>query len=183
MARKLNSFQERQERDGQRGEINSMENKEFNDNLSFEAKKHQEFFLPFYKKKGWRVMQDNVGRGSLPWDVKLEMDGKIKTIDEKALRKDYGTFIAEILQDVVTGHLGWIYKQKDLYFYSSWNGDQLSSFYSVDAKLLNEFLAVNWKKLFNEGKIRVSERGWGITVFAVIEWQDLIYTKVAESLI
>ena len=175
-------MQGRQEKIGQRGEINSMENKEFNDNLIYEQQKHIDFFLPFYKEKGWRVMQDNVGRDSAPWDVKLEIDGQIKTVDEKALRKEYGTFIAEILQDIVTGHLGWIYKPKDLYLYSSWSNDKLSSLYQVNAPLLNEFLGVNWKKLFNEGKIKVSERGWGITVFAVIEWQDLLYTKVAEKL-
>ena len=114
------------------------------------------------------------------------MDNKEKTIDEKALRNDYGNFIVEIIQDLNTGHLGWIYKPKNLYFYGSWRNpidEEPSSLYSVDAELLKQFLAVNWKVLFNGGKVKISEKGWGTTLFAIINWQDLLYTNIAEKFI
>lgn len=152
-----------------------------NEFLDFEKQKHTEFFLPYYKKKGWVILQDNLGK-STDWDVYLETpEGKF-TIDEKARSKDYNDFLVEIVQDLKSGNKGWLFKDKNYYFYASWETKEINptSFYCIDANKLQEFVVKNWKVLLPT--MQISEKGWGITLFANISWQDLLFTKVAKRL-
>ena|SRR3990167_910453 len=153
---------------------------DFTSFVEFEKQKHNEFFLPYYKERGWTVLEDNIGK-STDWDVYLETpEGKF-TIDEKARNKEYGDFLVEIVQDLKTGTRGWLFKKKDYYFYASWLSEKLpSSFWCIDAQKLQEFVIKNWKSLLpNMG---ISEKGWGITLFAKIFWDDLLFTKIAKRL-
>lgn len=49
------------------------------------------------------------------------------------------------------------------------------------AKKLQEFVLVNWKILID--KMGISEKGWGITLFVKLNWEDLLFTGVAKRLI
>lgn len=156
---------------------------DFENYLEFEKRKHNDFFIPYYNSRGWEVLQDNLGQNT-DWDIKLLMDGEEKTTDEKARMKDWGDFLVEIVQDLKTGNKGWLFKPKDFYFYASWNDmdkKEPTSFYIVDAKLLQDFVLCNWKKLIE--KMEISERGWGTTLFVKIGWQDLLFTKVANKIL
>ena len=160
--------------------MNNMET--FADFASFEKQKHEEFFLPYYRDRGWEILQDNLGRNT-DWDVKLLVNGKEQTIDEKARQKEYGDFLVEIVQDLKTGNRGWVFKPKDFYFYASWvnNGKEPQSFYAINSSMLQQFVIGNWKKLVP--KMELSEKGWGTTLFAKISWEDLVYTKIAKRLL
>ena len=159
----------------------------FEDLIKFEKEKHETFFLPFYKKKGWQVLQDNVGFNAT-WDVKLSgnWNGGAYTVDEKARKRSYGDFLVEIMQDLKTGNLGWLYKPKDYYFYAIWADEDLNGepikLYSVNANKLKEFMAENWENLFSGNKIKISRKGWGTTLFALVLWEDLLFTGVAKDL-
>lgn len=167
----------RKEKIGHIGDMN-----QFEDYIKFEREKHEQFFLPYYKERGWEVIQDNIRLGNnLSWDVLLERDGKKIRIDEKARQKDYGDFLVEIVQDLKTGHQGWLFKEKDYYLYGSWDGEELSSLYLVDSIKLQEFIKVNWQELLSG--MELSDKGWGLTLFAKIKWIDLLFTKIAQKLI
>src|SRR3990167_408584 len=152
---------------------------DFENLVEFEKKKHNDFFLPYYKEKGWEVLQDNIGVNA-DWDVKLRIDGKDWRIDEKARQKDYGDFLVEIVQDLKTGNRGWLFKEKDMYFYASWNNQDLlpTTFYVVYSKKLQNFVITNWKNLLPN--IEISIKGWGVTLFAKLKWEDLIFTNIAK---
>lgn len=168
-------------RGGRVGAMKQMET--FEELVQFETRKHCEFFLPYYEKRGWEVLQDNLGKNT-DWDVKLMIDGKTLTIDEKARQREYGDFLAEIVQDLKTGDCGWIFKPKDYYFYASWNNiknKEPASFYVINAPILQRFILDNWKILLP--KMEISEKGWGITLFAKLSWEDLIFTKIAKRII
>ena len=128
-------------------------------------------------------MEDNiVSNKSLSWDVVLKINGNHLKIDEKARHKDYGDFLIEIVQDLRTGNKGWLFKEKDYYFYASWgNNLEPESFYSVNSKLLQDFIIQNWFDILP--KLELSVKGWGVTLFAKLDWQDLIYTKIAKKLL
>ncbi len=154
---------------------------EFENFAEFEKQKHIDFFLPYYKKRGWIILEDNLGN-STDWDVRLETSEGKFTIDEKARSKEYDDFLVEIVQDLKSGNKGWLFKDKDYYFYASWRlkDTDPSSFYCVDARKLQEFVIKNWKSLLPT--MQISEKGWGVTLFAKIMWQDLISTKIAKKL-
>ena len=153
----------------------------FENFAQFEKRKHDEFFLPYYQTKGWEVLQDNLGKKT-DWDVKLRIDGKVYTVDEKARQREYGDFLVEIVQDLKTGNKGWVFKEKDFYFYASWVGEEKEprSFYTIRSPALQRFVITNWKTLL--AKMEISEKGWGTTLFAKVMWEDLVFTKIAKSM-
>src|SRR3990167_4509216 len=128
---------------------------DFENLVDFEKKKHFDFFLPYYNSKGWKVLEDNLGKNT-DWDIKLQIDGKDYLVDEKARQKEYGDFIAEIVQDLETGNKGWVFKKKDFYFYASWKeplSKEPSSFYCISSPKLQRFILDNWQKLLSSMEI------------------------------
>src|SRR3990167_6294158 len=112
----------------------------FNQFAEFEKRKHHDFFLPYYKQQGYEVITDNLGKNT-DWDVLLKTpDGNIR-VDEKARMADYGDFLVEIVQDLKTGNKGWLFKEKDYYFYGSWNKNkEPQSLYSINSNMLQSFI-------------------------------------------
>lgn len=151
---------------------------EFSDYTRFEKEKHDTFFLPYYKQRGWKVIQDNIGFYA-HWDVLLDMDGVESKIDEKARQGEYKDFLVEVMQDLRTGNKGWLYGEKDYYFYASWaKSEQPSSFYAVKSDGLKSLIANEWEKLPK----KISRKGWGVTLFVTIPWQDLELLDIAKRL-
>jgi len=161
-----------------------MSHEELQNNFSFEKKKHFEFFLPYYQEKNWQVIQDNInGACKISWDVELEVfNGRFVKVDEKALRKEYGNFLVELIQDMRTGNLGWFFGEKDWILYGSWENEENAepaSLYIIDSKKLKNYI-YGFKGV---GTTVISHAGWGITWNIVLEWDDLIINEVAKKLI
>ena len=178
-------MQELKEKDGIRGAINfNMNKEELKNNFDFEKKKHIEFYLPFYEQKNWLLVQDNIDSNQKnDWDVKLEVfAGQYKTIDEKALREEHDNFLTEIIQDMKTGNLGWLFGEKDWILYGSWNNKENiepSSLYLIRSGELKNYIC----NLEGFIKTCISKKGWGITWNLVLNWKDLIEKNIAEKLI
>lgn len=156
----------------------------FEDHLSFEKKKHQEFFLPYYKSRGWEIIDDNiVSNRTTSWDVRVKNDIGVITIDEKARTGVWNDLLVEVLQDVETGNLGWVYKFKDYYLYGMWEDEiKPEKLYWIDANKLKEFVGENFMKFLDNNEYNISEKGWGKTFFITAKWNDLEYLKIAELL-
>lgn len=155
--------------------------KEWNEFREWETRKHQEFFLPYYRNNRFEVIEDFTDRFS-PYDMKLKKDEIIYYVDEKARQRDYDDFIVEVFQCLKTGKIGWLYKFKTHYFYASWNNPENpepSSAYWIDSKKLIDFLATN----FDELNSVVSQKGYGLTYNKRVNWDDLLYLKIAEKII
>ena len=163
---------------------------EWNDNIQWEKDTHEQFFLPFYKEMGWQVLADNVGTNT-PWDVKLMIDGKERTIDQKALKTEKSAFVLEIIQDLKTGSLSWLYKDKDEYMYASWKskeefytGNQKPlSLYRVSHGRLKKLLNAHWKEIVELGRFYVALKGIGATLCMNLRWDYLIQEDIAKKLI
>ena len=161
-----------------------MSQEELKNNFNFERKKHLEFYLPFYREKNWQVVNDNIDSGHKnSWDVKLEVfAGQYVTVDEKAIRGEWNSFLVEIIQDMTTGNLGWLFGYKDWILFGSWadlENNCPSSLYLVKSKELKNYICEF------EGFIKtcISKKGWGITWNLKLEWQELLDRNIAERLI
>ena len=148
-----------------------------------EEKKHREFFLPYYEERNWIVVQDNIGKGKYSWDVKLEVRvGEYITVDEKVRTKNYDDFLLEIIQDMKTGNLGWLFGDKDYVFYASWDDmDKYEpiSFYIINMFKLKEYLC----NLDGSLNTFISKKGWGTTWNLKIDWKILLDTQIAQKII
>lgn len=161
-----------------------MNQQEIDDNFSFERKKHFDFFIPYYQEKNWQVAEDNINSNQKnDWDVRLEIFvGTYLFVDEKAIRGEWNNFLVEIIQDLESGNLGWIFGKKDWILYGSWdNLEEIrpASLYLVKSKELKEYIY----KLKGFIKTCISHKGWGITWNIVLDWNDLIKNNIAEKLI
>ena len=161
-----------------------MSQEETKQNFAIERKKHFDFFLPYYRDRNWLVAEDNINSDKKnDWDVKLEVfAGEFRLVDEKVLRQEWNNFLVEIIQDIKTGNLGWFFGDKDWILYGSWEDIENtypSSLYLIKAKELEEYV------VGLEGVIKtcISKKGWGITWNIVLEWDDLLYLKIAEKII
>ena len=142
-----------------------MSQQETTDNFNFERKKHFDFFIPYYAEKNWNVLKDNINSNQKnDWDVQLEVfANQYVMVDEKALRREYGDFLVEIIQDMKTGNLGWLFGKKDWILYGSWDNPGTihpTSLYLVKEKELKEYIY----SLNGFIKTCISKRGWGTTL-------------------
>jgi len=159
-----------------------MSQEETKEYFDFERKKHFDFFLPFYQEKNWQVVEDNInGDCAVDWDVKLEVfANRYVLVDEKARKGDFNDCLVEIVQDMETGKLGWLFGKKDWILYGSWEDEDSitpSSLYLVDSKRLKEHI-----NSF-EGFIKtcISKKGWGNTWNITLDWNDLIKKGIAKT--
>jgi hypothetical protein len=160
-----------------------MSQEEVKEYFDFERKKHFDFFLPYYQEKNWQVMRDNInGNYKIDWDVELEVFvGQCLKIDEKARIGDYGDCLVEIIQDMKTGKLGWLFGDKDYIFYGSWDNPEdtyPSSLYSIKSSLLKKYIC----ELSGNPMIRISKKGWGNTWNIVLDWDNLIKKGIVKKL-
>jgi len=161
-----------------------MSQEEINNNFNLERKKHFEFYLPFYKEKNWLLVEDNIDSDHKnDWDVKLEIfAGQFIKVDEKVIRGEYNDLLVEIMQDMVTGNLGWFYSEKDWILYGSWDDlDEVypHSLFLVKSKALKDYIL----GLEDFIKTCISKKGWGNTWNIVLYWPELIEKGIAEKLL
>jgi hypothetical protein len=136
--------------------------------------------IEFYKQKGFDV-KEITGKENRNFDLILSKDGKSYNVEEKALRKMYDvpSFIFEIVQDVKTKNWGWIYDcHADYIFYIFWGENRPIFIYKII-----------WEKVFHYilGKLdkyplRISKKGFGLTIFSVIPFQELVSENLAQTI-
>ena len=166
-------------------------NKEFEEFRDFERQKHFGFFLPFYQKKGWKVIKDNINSDTAAfWDVILKKDGKTWKIDEKARNGEWNDCLVEIIQDLKGINtekpaIGWVVeceKSTDFLLYGSWEkGEEIkpSSLYAIHAKKLWKYVS----EIGGKPKICLSPRGFGNTLNFLLPWRDLVGNEIAKKII
>jgi len=155
-----------------------MSQQEWEKFLKFEKEKHDNFFIPYYKKKGYKIIEDWVGKNS-PYDVKIEKDGRLIKIEEKARSQIYDDLLVEVMQDLESGKLGWFYNTTaDLLLYGMWgNKIEPEMMYVVNMQKLRKLVMNEFLKF--EDKISV--KGYGITFNKIINWSDLLWNKIATK--
>ena len=88
----------------------------------------------------------------------------------------------EIMQDMKTGKIGWLFGEKDWILYGSWadiKNDYPSSLYVINSEGLKVY--INDLKDFITTCI--SKKGWGNTWNIVLDWNNLINKNIAKKLI
>lgn len=116
------------------------------------------------------------------YDVIVEYQNKRYTVDEKARQNEYSDLLVEVMQCIRAGQPGWIYKPVDYIFYASWPNKASpdpSSAYLIRVPNLLEFIVENWEQLPEH----FSSKGYGLTLNKKVNWQDLIYLKIANKII
>ena len=161
-----------------------MSQEELKNNFDLERKKHFEFYLPFYQEKNWQLVEDNINSGKKnDWDVKLEtFVGQYATIDEKVREGEFDDLLIEVVQDMITGNLGWFFSKKDWILYGSWQDIESiypSSLYLVKSEELKNYIC----RLDGFIKTCISKKGWGITWNLSLEWDWLLKENIAEKLL
>lgn len=120
------------------------------------------------------------------YDVIVEIGdvatGKRYTVDEKARQNEYMDLLVEVMQCIRDGRIGWIYKSIDYIFYASWpdkTATEPSSAYMIRVPNLRDFIVENWEQLPDH----FSSKGYGLTLNKKVNWQDLIYLKIATKIV
>lgn len=149
--------------------------------FDFERRVHDNFFLPLYEKKGYMVIQDNVGSNS-PVDVLLEKDGKTMLVDEKVVSKKWDGMIVELMQHVGDPKGSWLHHQKDGYLYAECKQgtETIERLHYVNhAKLCKAIYNQEfWKKHYL--RPQVSLGGYGVTIFVCPVWKILVDNDIAQ---
>lgn len=155
-------------------------------NFQWEKEKHDQFFLPWYKENGIEVVKDNVGRGYAEYDTMIRKDERIWRVDEKAIRGFYENIYVEILQDIKTGSLGWIYtKQIDILFWTFWNhetDDRPRRAYWIEKPKVLEYVATNFRKL-EKPETRPERLAYGDPFSVLVSCYDLVYLGMAKQIL
>ena len=130
-------------------------------------KKASLFLDELYKQKGFEVI------GKAP-DMKFDDYDKIikfkdlitYKVEEKARNGNYGDVLIEIMEDLKSGDLGWIYQTKAerlIYcIYSDKADEKPQEVYVFKVEELKNYLFENAKELFN--KANISDKGYGLTL-------------------
>ena len=156
---------------------------EWDEFRALESKRHKEFFLQQYPNMGMKVVEDIFDDTKTnDYDVIVEIEGKRYSIDEKARNQDYGDLLVEVMQCLRSGKIGWLYKHIDYIFYASWKDANLtdpSSAYIVKMPNLRDFVIENYEELPEV----FSSKGYGLTFNKRVNWQDLVFHRIATKVI
>ena len=121
----------------------------------------QKLIDQFYKYQGWNY--DRSGSCET-YDVIIE-EAKV---EEKFRYEDYGDFLIEVMQDVISCNMGWYYKtHAERIFYIIKD----KTLYSIDWFYFKKWLKNNYSNLRITG--RISVQGYGLTVNIAIKWLDI----------
>ena len=130
-----------------------------------------------YHLRGYQIINRNGNRAR---DLLIAIDGQEYKVEEKFRSSDYGDFLVEILQCMITKEVGWFYKTKaDILAYVICKDWKPYHFYLVDWRKFPQWF--NGYLLQNKSpKCRISSRGIGLTLNLAISWgsiPDNIYER------
>ena len=120
-------------------------------------------------------------------DVEIRRGNGIMLVDEKAYAKPWDGCLVELIQDMLTGDLGWFYKLTEathlICGYYDGDGDAPKIVYIIDWKRLRRQCIAWWREKKEEyRRLMFSDGGWGVTAFIVIPWEILLRENMAYVL-
>jgi hypothetical protein len=132
----------------------------------------------YYEYLGYEIIQEAPARVFDDWDRILKVKGELVKVEEKARRGEYDDVLVELIEDLKTGDLGWIYQTKaDKLIYSFFDnkGKNPNKIYMFDMETIKNYLFNNIKELIHNSNI--SPKGYGLTlnVFLPLKLGKLIY--------
>jgi hypothetical protein len=155
----------------------------FDEELLWEERIHKGFFLPFYEKRGWKVIEDNLGKNT-PYDVKIEKDGRTYRINEKATHAPRDGMTVELSQNVADPKGSWLHHDKEVYLYAECRegSEEVVTLHSVSHQKL--CTAIFDKGFWKTNMLRpmVSLGGYGITIIVAPRWEVLVKEGIAANI-
>lgn len=136
--------------------------------------------LQFYEMLGYTA-EEVKGEENRAGDIILRKDGREILIEEKTERRISTNMVFELVQDVDTRSWGWIYDVRaNRIVYIFWSEILGLPFivYRVDWPRCKAFCLAHLDKY----QIKVSRKGWGLTLFACIPWAVLESEGIATVL-
>ena len=95
------------------------------------------------------------------------------TIEEKIIRHVWDNLSVELIQDIKTNNLGWIYTCKaDILHWVMCNNGEPKVIYRVLFLPFKEWYLENCKN-YNPNTFRIEPEGWGLTLHQLIPPQDI----------
>jgi hypothetical protein len=134
--------------------------------------------IPWYQARGYTVREVE-GKKNREHDLFLERNGRSLRVEEKAEAILRPNFCFELIQDVKTKNMGWIYDLRaDLIIYIFWNVEAVKPFivYKVNWQTCKTFCLDN----LADYPLKINNRGFGLTIFSIIPWRELMHEKIAE---
>jgi len=147
------------------------------DEFEFE-KKVRIWSKQFYENKGFEV-KEITGSANRKSDLILIFNNNEYRVEEKARRKYYPDLCFELVQCVVDKKWGWIYDINcDWIIYIFWNiNNSLPQIiYKIIWKECKKYCLNNLEKY----KLKISRKGYGLTIFATIPWTHLEQNNIAK---
>lgn len=157
--------------------------------LAFEDEAHRRWFLPHYAAWDWEVLEDRVGAGASPWDVKLHLiqpgvGRRTVRVDEKARKSRWPDLLVEVDQ-MGTGDGGWLAKDHDAVIYAMFPAYRRAGTFEdaeawwVETGFLRPWLAQNEWRLDR----RTSTAGVGVSDNVVVPWLEVLDAGLGRRLV
>jgi len=144
---------------------------EVNENFAFE-RSCQPFADAFYISRGYKI--DRVqGKQNKLGDVYLSKNGSVFLIEEKFLRQELNFMFVEIVQDVKTNNIGWLWYTGSEYIFYCMPETQ----YFCHTERLRNFI----REFGDFYKTLISRKGWGQTENKAVDWGTVIHKKIAKK--
>ena len=149
-----------------------MPSKTFEENVEFEKKIQAELDY-IYKNIFGDCIISRLGTSKYDLIITDNMTNKQYTIQEKIIRNSYSRLSVEIIQDIVTGNLGWIYKcQSDFLHWVMCDNQSPHKIYRVKLADFRSWYFQNcWR--YSPDTFRLETDGWGKTLHQLIPINDI----------
>ena len=137
------------------------------------------FMDSFYKEKGAISIIPHPDRKFDDWDKVVKFPNITYKIEEKARIGDYNDILVEVLEDLKTGDLGWIYQTKaDIIIYVVYQkeGDEKPKrIYKIIVTRIKEYLIDHARELFQNSNVAPLGYGLTLNIFMPLEIGKQIY--------
>lgn len=125
----------------------------------------------WYISKGFMIVSRE---GSLRRDLVLQRGDRIIKVEEKYREKNYGDFLIEVIQDMVSNNEGWYYAEKpDRISYIILDADKKPKFvYWIKFVEFRDW----WMEYLREHKKQIAwicPEGYGITLNLTVPWDKV----------
>jgi len=149
----------------------------FDDYLRFEQKYFNPQWEERYKRDGYEVKR--VGKKG--HDCVISKDSLVLKIEEKTRLTYYPDFCVEIIQDMNTWRLGWLFYCDANYVAYAYANEEYKQYlgYRIDWPLFKDWYIKN--ESHDIGGFKISEKGWGKTVVRNIPWTHLVAENIASK--
>lgn len=124
----------------------------------------------WYRARGHEIVDR---QGCIGWDLVLRVNNKEFRVEEKFRSGNYGDVLVEVVQDIVTGNLGWLYHTRCVWLH----------YFICEGHVPQVLYRIHWPafSLWFKDYVRdvkhlkwvKSTRGWGITINVAVPIADI----------